>query len=101
MRFVMKVSFPPEKFNQAVRDGSIGGKMQRILEDLQPEAVYFSAEQGRRGGIYIIHMDSASEIPRYAEPFFLYFDAKVEFHPTMSAEDLAAAGLEELGQKWG
>ena len=101
MRYLMKVSFPPEKFNQAVRDGSVGEKMQRIMEDLEPEAVYFTALNGRRGATYIIHMESASEIPRYAEPFFLYFDAEVEFHPTMTAEDLAAVGLEELGQKWG
>ena len=35
MRMLLKVKFPHEKFNQAVRDGSVGHKVRRILEDLK------------------------------------------------------------------
>ncbi len=101
MRFVMHVSLPVEKFNDAVRDGSAGKKLGKILDDLKPEAAYFCAEGGERGGYLIVNLANASEIPRFAEPFFLYFDAKVEFLPTMTPEDLANAGLDELGTKWG
>jgi hypothetical protein len=101
MRFVMEVSMPPDKFNAAVRDGSAGQKMQTILEDLKPQAAYFCAVNGKRGGFLIVDLKDASEIPKYAEPWFLTFDATVEFHPTMTPEDLAKAGLDQLGKKWG
>jgi hypothetical protein len=101
MRFVMHVSMPPDKFNEAVRDGSAGAKMAKILEDLKPEAAYFMAKDGKRGGFLVVDISDGSEIPRFAEPFFLLFDATVEFLPTMTPDDLARAGLEQLGQKWG
>jgi hypothetical protein len=45
-------------------------------------------------------MNSTSEIPRFAEPWFLNFDASVEFLPTMTPEDLQKAALDDLGKKW-
>ena len=101
MRFVMEVSLPLDKFNAAVRDGSVGEKMGRILADLKPEAAYFTAVDGKRGGYLIIDMKNTSEIPKYAEPWFLYFDATVKFLPAMTPEDLQKAGLDKLGKKWG
>jgi uncharacterized protein DUF3303 len=100
MRFLMRVTLPVDKFNRAVLDGSAGGKMARILEDAKPEATYFSAEDGKRGGYLVVNIANASELPRYAEPWFLQFDATVEFLPVMTPEDLGKAGLEELGKKW-
>jgi len=100
MRFVMYVSLPVEKFNAAVRDGSAGQKMGRILDGLRPEAAYFTSKDGQRGGVIVVNMESASEIPKYAEPWFLNFDAKVDFQPCMTPEDLQEAGLDDLGKKW-
>lgn len=100
MRFVMKLTLPPEPFNKYVKDGSIGKKMEMVLGDTKPEAAYFTAVDGCRGGFIIINMENTSQIPAFAEPWFLWFDAKVEFLPTMLPEDLAQAGLEGLGKKW-
>jgi hypothetical protein len=100
MRFVLHVSIPPEKFNQAVRDGSAGKKVEQILNELKPEAAYFCAKDGKRGGFLIVDLAKASDIPRFAEPWFLNFDATVEFLPTMTPADLAQSGLDELGRKW-
>jgi hypothetical protein len=38
MRMLMHVQFPVEPFNTAVRDGSAGQKIQKILEAVKPEA---------------------------------------------------------------
>ena len=38
---------------------------------------------------------------RYGLPSFLTFNASVEFHVVMAPEELAQAGLNELGQKYG
>ena len=100
MRFVMKVSIPVETFNAAVRDGSAGKKLKKILDDTKPEAAYFWEDDGKRGGIMVVNLEKASQIPAFAEPWFLYFDAAVELHSCMTPQDLAAAGLETLGKKY-
>jgi hypothetical protein len=101
MRMLMNVTFPHEEFNVAVRDGSVGGKIGRILEQLKPEAVYFTEQDGRRGAILIVNLDTPSQVPALAEPWFLTFNADVRFRIIMSPEDLKMAGLEELGKNWG
>jgi len=92
---------PPARFNAGVRDGSSGKALVRIIEELKPEAVYFTEMEGKRTAVMVIDVKDASEIPKYAEPFFLHFEAEVEFHPVMLPQDLGRAGLEELGKKWG
>ncbi len=101
MRMLVDLDFPIEPFNTYVRDGTIGERIGKILEDLKAEAVYFTEQDGKRGGILIIDVASPSDVPRIAEPFFLTFDAEVRFHICMTPDDLAQAGLDELGKKWG
>ncbi len=100
MRFIMQVSLPVEKFNQAVRDGVADKTIARILEDAKPEAVYFCTKEGKRCGILIVNMSSTSEIPRLAEPWFLHFDAAIDFQPVMTPDDLQKAGLDQISKKW-
>ena len=99
MRFLAKVTFPHEPFGSYVKDGSIDGKMMGILNDLKPEAVYFTEMEGKRTGIFIVHMDDASKMPAIAEPFFITFGADFEWHPTMLPEDFGKASLGEIGKK--
>ena len=100
MRMLLRVKFPIEPFNTAVRDGSAGKKIQRILEEQKPEAVYFTEIQGHRGAILIVDLDEPSKVPALAEPWFLLFNADCEFHIVMTPADLAKAGLDALGKKW-
>ena len=100
MRMLLMVKIPNEEFNKAVRDGSVGQKVRRILEDARPEAVYFTEHQGQRGAMLIVEVAEPSKVPALAEPWFLTFNAEVEFHIVMTPEDLQKAGLEELGKKW-
>jgi hypothetical protein len=101
MRMILQVKIPPEKFNTAVKDGSIAKKMKEILDEIKAEAVYFTEYDGKRGAIMIINIENPSEVPKFAEPWFLMFNADVQFHIVMSPEDLGRAGLEALGKKWG
>jgi hypothetical protein len=100
MRMLLHVRFPHEQFNAAVRDGTAGKKLNRILEETKPEAVYFTEYGGRRGAVMIVNVADPSKIPSYAEPWFLTFNADVEFHGVMAPDELRAAGLEALGKKW-
>jgi hypothetical protein len=100
MRMIMEVRIPVEPFNTAVRNGTAGKTMQEILGAIKPEHAFFCEHNGRRGGILIIDMKDASEIPMYAEPWFLKFNAEVEFKVAMTPEDLGRANLDALGKKW-
>ena len=100
MRMLLNVKFPHAEFNQAVRDGTVGQKVRRILEDAKPEAVYFTEQNGQRGAILIVDLPDPAKVPAFAEPWFLAFNADVEFHIVMTPDDLQRAGLEELGKKW-
>lgn len=100
MKMLLQVKLPHEPFNAAVRDGSVGKKVQRILEDTKPEAVYFTEMDGTRGAIMVVDIDDPSKIPALAEPWFLHFNADVKLRIVMTPDVLAKAGLEELGKKW-
>ena len=100
MRVIMLVQFPIEPFNTAARNGTVGGKIKQILDELKPEAAYFTERDGRRGGIFVVDMQKSADIPRLAEPWFLGFNAEVEFRIAMTPEDLAHADLNALGKKW-
>ena len=97
----MHVTIPHEAFNAAVKDGSVGEKMNRIMSSIKPEAVYFTAMNGKRGGVMVVNMNDSSEIPSLAEPWFLLFNADVEFSPFMSPEELNKSGLDQIGKIWG
>jgi hypothetical protein len=101
MRMMMLVDLPLEPFNSAVRNGTAEPKLKQILDDAKPEAVYFGEREGRRSGVIIVNLNSPSEIPKFAEPWFLTFNAEVEFRVAMTPDDLAHANIQALGKKWG
>lgn len=100
MRMLVNVSFPVETFNAAVKDGSSGNKIKKILDQLKPEAAYFMARNGQRTAVLIIDLPDASKIPTIAEPWFLQFNAAIELQPVMTPQDLGNAGLDGLGKQW-
>lgn len=101
MRMLMTVRLPNDAFNAAVCDGTAGSKTQAILEATKPEAVYFTEMYGERTVVLIVELEKASGVPALAEPWFLAFNADVEFHVVMSPQDLQESGLDALGEKWG
>jgi hypothetical protein len=100
MRMLMHLQFPLEPFNSAVRDGSAGPKIQKILDAIKPEAAYFCDHNGHRGGTLVVNVNQASDIPALAEPWFLTFNAHLELRVVMTPQDLASANLDALGKKW-
>ena len=100
MRMIMQVRFPIEPFNSLTRNGTSGTKMKQILDDIKPEAAYFCEQGGKRGGILIVDVNDPSDIAVLAEPWFLTFNAEVEFRVAMTPEDLGRADLGALGKKW-
>ena len=101
MKMLVHAIIPNEPFNTAVRNGTAGTTLKKILDEIKPEAVYFTEFGGKRGTIFIVDVADSSKVPGICEPFFLAFNAEVSFHIVMSPEDLAKAGLDKIGKKWG
>lgn len=101
MKMLLTVEIPHEPFNSLVRSGKAGEILGRILESIEPEMAYFTEQDGTRGGVFVVDVQTPSDVPRLAEPFFLHFQADCRFRIAISPEDLQQAGLEALGKQWG
>jgi len=100
MRVLMNVKIPHEAFNAHVRKGTAGSTLNKILDAIKPQAVYFTEHDGHRGAVLVVDMTDASQIPALAEPWFLAFNADVQFRIAMTPEDLKNSGLDEIAKKW-
>ena len=100
MRMLLNVEIPHEPFNTAVRNGTVGDTIRRIIAESKPESVFFTEQNGHRGATLIVQVEQASQIPALAEPWFLNFNADCQFRIAMTAEDLQKSQLDELGKKW-
>ena len=103
MRVMLSFTIQPEKGDALIKEGRIGENLESILEDLQPEAAYFTDVEGTRGGYLVVNIDDASQIPAMTEPLLLGVGATVQMHPVMTPEDLRGAeeSLQQMGQKYG
>ena len=101
MRVILYVTFPTEEFNAAMKEGCVAAKIQRILADTKPEAVYFGERSsGERGAVVVVDVPSADKLPAVSEPWFLSFGAKVEVRIAMTPEDIAGMDLDTLAKKY-
>jgi len=100
MKMLLNVSLPHDVFNAAVKDGTAGSKLKKILDATKPEAAYFTEQNGQRGAVLIVDLPDPSKLPALVEPWMLTFQADIELRPVMTPDDLGRAGLDELGKKW-
>jgi hypothetical protein len=102
MRTVLKFTIPVEAGNASITDGTLSKTMESILNDLKPEAAYFFPHNGERSGFIVFDLKEPSQIPQIAEPLFVAFNARVEFHPAMNLEDLkkALSGIDQAVKKY-
>ena len=100
MKMLVNVIFPIEPFNTLVRNGSAGDLIGRVIDDIKPESIYFSEQEGNRGAVMVVEVADAAAIPSIAEPWFLNFEAHCEFRIAISPDDLMRANLTKLAEKW-
>lgn len=96
MRMLLTAKMDTENANQLITDGTMGKTIDGILEELKPEAAYFTAWEGERTALLVIDVTDSSQMPSIAEPFF-HAGAKVSLRPVMNPEDLRT-GLASLGR---
>jgi hypothetical protein len=96
MRVMARISLPVEPANQAIKEGKLGTVMQQAADRWHPEAMYFTTFDGRRTAFMVLDLPDPSDIPPFAEPFFMALQAEVELAPVMDGADLQK-GLSQLG----
>ncbi len=103
MKCLLRASVPSETGSEAIRDGSMMEKMQRILAEIKPEAVYFATEYGNRTMYLIVNVDDAKQLQTAAEPWWLLFNAEVSITPVFTMQDMESMGptLENIVKKFG
>lgn len=97
MRVLFRAQMDTDKANEAIRDGTLPKLIQQSMEQLKPEAAYFTAENGQRCAFFVFDMQDSSQMPVLSEPFFLNLGAKVSYTPVMNFEDVQK-GLSQLGR---
>ena len=100
MRFLVNISLPHEPFNRLIREGVAGARLGRVVEETRPEHIVFLEQAGRRAAVALYEVPDATRMCAIAEPWFLTFEAECTFHLAMTPEDLARAGMDELGRRW-
>jgi hypothetical protein len=91
-----RISMPVEAGNQSIRDGRLPKVMQHAAERWKPEAMYFTAFDGRRTAFMVFDMPESADLPSFAEPLFQELGAEVQIAPAMNTDDLQR-GLAQLG----
>jgi hypothetical protein len=97
MRMLLKMQMDVEAGNRAIKDGSFGQMLDRVMGQIKPEAAYFTAIDGKRTGLIFFDLEEPSQIPAIAEPFFMTVGAAIEFLPVMTPEDVQKGLAEAAG----
>ena len=97
MRTMMRVTIPVEPGNAAIKSGRLPQLMGEAMARMKPEAAYFTADNGARSAYFFLDLRDQSDIPVYAEPFFMELNASIEFMPVMNADDLKK-GLSQISR---
>ncbi|HEX4996710.1 MAG TPA: panthothenate synthetase [Terriglobia bacterium] len=100
MKLIFKITLPAEPFNALARKGMVGNKIKAILEATKPESIYFTGNESGRGAIAVYEVSDGSQVPSLGEPWFMTFDAKIEYSVAISPEEMAKANLDEVIKKW-
>ncbi len=83
--------------NNAIKNGTLPKIMKEVMDNLKPEAAYFTAMDGMRTALIVFDMKDPSQMPAIAEPFFMQLNAKLDAYPVMNAQDLEK-GLGQMGR---
>ncbi|HEY2041765.1 MAG TPA: hypothetical protein VGH11_03740 [Jatrophihabitans sp.] len=95
MRVMAKISIPVEAGNKGIEGGSLPKVMQQTAERWKPEAMYFTAFNGKRTAFIVFDLPESAGLPPFAEPFFRELNAEVDIAPVMNGGDLEK-GLSQL-----
>ncbi|MER7952303.1 DUF3303 family protein [Streptomyces sp. NPDC096079] len=88
MRMLLKIQMDTQASNEAIKQGRLLELMEKALQELRPEAAYFTVDNGCRTAFVFFEMSDPALMPKISEPFFMEIGAKIHYTPVMNPEDL-------------
>jgi hypothetical protein len=83
---------------RSIKDGSVGVMLERVIGQIKPETVYFTAIDGTRTGLIFLRSEEASQTQAMCEPFCHGVNAAIDLMPVMTPENVQA-GLREAAKR--
>ncbi|MFC9947631.1 hypothetical protein [Streptomyces pratensis] len=84
MRMLLTAQMDTEKANRSVSDGTMPKIIEEVIEQLRPEASYFTIQNGHRTCLM-----EAAQMPPLMEPLF-QAGCRISLQPVMNLDDLRA-----------
>jgi hypothetical protein len=91
MRMMLKIKIPPDSGNRSAKDGSMAKAFRILKEQLNPEAAYFSMEDGMRCAYMFYNAKDLPDFVKIHEPLIQATGALVYDAPALSWGDMAQA----------
>ena len=88
MKFLLRLHMPTEYGNKMLQDPNFPKILEGVLNQIKPEAVYFTPFEGERGIYMIVNLSSADMIATISEPLWNTFNCKLDLQPVMELKDL-------------
>ena len=88
MRMMLKVSIPVEAGNRGVKEGILAKTVMGFVEQMKPEACYFTPADGKRTALFFFDLADPTMLPTAVEPFFENLNAEIEMSPAMNLDDM-------------
>jgi len=100
MKVLFTITFPVARFNELARQGTAGQKIGAVVEATKPESIYFTGNRSGRGAVAVYDCADGSQVPAIAEPWFLTFDAHIEYSVAISGQEMQKANLGDVIKRW-
>ncbi|MGW5781147.1 hypothetical protein [Streptomyces sp. NPDC003863] len=85
---LLKVQMDTTASNEAIKQGKLLQLMESAMQELKPEAAYFTVDNGCRTAFIFFDLADPTLMPKISEPFFMEIGAKIHYSPVMNPEDL-------------
>jgi len=92
MRFMVKCTIPTEIANPLITSGTLFKQLMRYVDEVKPEALYFTPCDGRRTIYFVLDMPRIDKMALVTEPPWLDWEADVDMTPVMTLADLEKMG---------
>ncbi|WP_421723284.1 hypothetical protein [Bauldia sp.] len=97
VRMMLKVQIPVEAGNRAVADGTMKSIIEDTMEQIKPEAAYFSQEDGLRTIYFVYQVTDNATFAAVHEPLMQGLGARVSDLPALTWDELSQ-GFGAIGE---
>jgi hypothetical protein len=88
MRMMLRAVMDTQVSNKALKNGELQKLMDSLMDQLKPEAAYFTPHLGKRSCVIVFDMKDSSQIPSITDQMLQSLGAEVEIQPAMNRDDL-------------